>query len=190
MHFTASSWKRNHGYTLLEIIVVVGIVIVGSAVAMPVTMQMVQNAKGDSAMTMTASFLQTARNRAVAERRNILISWVSSTEMKAERVEVPGGQLTLVDALVLEGEEQFIKLDEIDQDTPAGFGFDDNINFTGPTPVMFTSDGSLIDAAGDVTNGTIFVARPDTPETARAVTIMGVTGLIRSFKWRGTTWQE
>jgi Tfp pilus assembly protein FimT len=190
MFLTPTSWKRSDGYTLLEMFVVLGIIIVGSAVALPVTMQMVQNAKGDAAVTMTSSFFQTARNRAVAERRNIIVSWVSTTEMRAERQEVPSNQLTLVDSLVLEGEEQFLKLDVITADTPDKFGFSDNINFTGPMPVMFTSDGSLIDANGDVTNGTIFVARPDTPETARAVTILGVTGLVRAWKWRGASWQQ
>ena len=53
---------------------------------------------------------------------------------------------------------------------------------------MFTSDGSLIDAAGDVTNGTIFIANPEHPETARAITISGVTGMLRSWKWRGSSW--
>ena len=55
---------------------------------------------------------------------------------------------------------------------------------------MFTSDGSLIDGAGDVTNGTIFVANPQVPETARAVTIAGVTGMLRSWKWRGSEWMR
>ena len=55
---------------------------------------------------------------------------------------------------------------------------------------MFTSDGSLIDSAGDPTNGTIFVERPDHPETARAVTISGVTGMMSTWKWRGQAWQR
>ena len=55
---------------------------------------------------------------------------------------------------------------------------------------MFTSDGSLIDSAGDIVNGTIFVAMPNQVDTARAVTIFGVTGLTRAWKWRGRKWME
>ncbi len=55
---------------------------------------------------------------------------------------------------------------------------------------MFTSDGSFIDSAGDVTNATIFIANPVQPDTARAVTIAGVTGLLRSWKWRGSQWMQ
>ncbi len=162
---------------------------VGSAVAIPVTARMVTNAKGDSALVMTATFLQSARNRAVAERRNIVLTFVSNTRMQIERIEVPDGTRTVVDSLTLEGEEQFVRIAGV-PDTPDRFGGADDINFTGDQPVMFTSDGSLIDTAGDVTNGTIFIARPDTLETARAVTISGVTGLLRSWKWRGSTWMQ
>lgn len=166
-----------------------GIISVGAAVAIPVTQRMVQNAKGDSALAMAATFMQSARNRAVAERRNIIITFTSPTTAKAERVEVPSGLLTLVDSLTLEGDEQFVILDGV-ADTPDQFGADENPHFTGPTPVMFTSDGSLIDSAGDVTNASVFVARPDAPDTQRAVTVLGVTGLVRQWKWRGTAWQQ
>jgi hypothetical protein len=57
-------------------------------------------------------------------------------------------------------------------------------------PVMFTSDGSLVDNNGDVVNGTIFVGVPSQPQTARAVTVFGVTGLTRTWKWRGNKWME
>ena len=55
---------------------------------------------------------------------------------------------------------------------------------------MFTSDGSLIDSAGDVTNGTIFIGGPNHPETARAITVWGVTGMLRTWKWRGRVWMQ
>ena len=55
---------------------------------------------------------------------------------------------------------------------------------------MFTSDGSLIDAAGDVTNGTILSVTSKTPETTRAITVWGVTGLMRSWKWSGSKWLQ
>jgi Tfp pilus assembly protein FimT len=181
--------KPQAGYTVMEMMIVIGIVITGSAVAIPVTMEMVRNARGDSALTMTSTFLLSARNRAVAERRNIVLTFVSPTQMRYERVEVPSGTLTPLDTLTLEGDNQFVRLDGL-PDTPDAFGGSDAINFTGGQPVMFSSDGSFIDSAGDVTNGTIFVANPIFPESARAVTIAGVTGAMRSWKWRGSQWMR
>ena len=53
---------------------------------------------------------------------------------------------------------------------------------------MFTSDGSFIDSAGDVSNGTILLGVQGQTMTARAVTVFGATGLLRSWRWRGSKW--
>ena len=168
--------------------VVASLVMVGSAVAIPVTMRMVNNARGDSAVVVTAQFLETARNRAVAERRNMVVTFPTSNSAQVQRVEVPGGALTLINSMTLEGNQEFVR-DGL-PDTPDAFGGANAINWTGVAPVMFTSDGSLIDNAGDVTNGTIFIVKPGSRETARAVTIFGVTGLMRTWKWRGSGWMQ
>lgn len=190
---SASFWKSRGGYSLVEMVVVASIVMVGSAVAIPVTMRMVADAKGDSALVMTATFVQGARSRAVSERRNIVLTFPSTTRMQLERVEVPSGLRTVVGTLILEGDEQFIRAASLPTavaDTPDKFGGTGPISFTGTSPVMFTSDGSLIDNSGDVSNGTIYVAKPNALETARAVTIWGVTGLVRTWKWRGSKWMQ
>jgi hypothetical protein len=170
--------------------VVAGLVMVGSAVAIPVTMRMVNNARGDSAVVVTAQFLETARNRAVAERRNMVVTFPTANTVQIDRVEVPGGALTFINSMTLEANQEFVRAGL--PDTPDAFGGNaaNAINWTGVAPVMFTSDGSLIDNAGDVTNGTIFIVRPGFPETGRAVTIWGVTGMLRSWKWRGSGWMQ
>ncbi len=185
----ASRLKSHDGFTLAEMVIVAALIVVGTAVAIPITMRMVSNAKGDSALVMTATFLEAARNRAVAERRNVELTFIPPNRIQLERIEVPDGTHTVVAEMILEGEEEFVK-DPALPDTPDAFGAAAAISFTGTTPVMFTSDGSLIDSAGDVTNGTVFIARPDSLDTARAVTISGVTGMLRSWKWRGTQWLQ
>ena len=105
----------------MEMLIVVALVMTGSAVAIPVTLQMVRNAKGDSAVTMTSTFIQSARNRAVAERRNIVLTFVSDTKMQYERVEVPSGTTTVLDTLTLEGDNEFTRLANL-PDSPDAFG--------------------------------------------------------------------
>lgn len=184
-----TGWRTQRGFTLLEAIVVMAVVVVGAAISIPVTRQMVASAKGDSALIMANTFLESARNRAVAERRNVELVFIPPNRMQLVRLEVPSGVRTTVGTLMLEGDAEFVQVLGV-PDTPDAYGAFAAINFTGPTPVMFTSDGSLIDSAGDVTNGTIFVARPGAQDTARAVTITGVTGMLRQWKWRGSVWQE
>jgi prepilin-type N-terminal cleavage/methylation domain-containing protein len=187
MSIRLKSLTAPHGFSLVEMIVVGALVVVGSAVAIPVTMRMVNHARGDSAVVVTATFLEQARNRAVAERRNMVITFPADNQILVQRVEVPGGALTTISTLTLEGAEEFSR--EGLPDTPDNFGGAAAINFTGVAPVMFTSDGSLIDNQGDVTNGTIYVVRPGNLETARAVTIWGVTGMMRTWKWTGS-WSQ
>jgi type II secretory pathway pseudopilin PulG len=189
MLLPASFRKFEDGFSLIEIIVVTAIIIVGSIITIPMTINMVRASKGDSSVEMTKTFLETARNRAVAERRNFVLTVNSDTQLQVERVEVPDGALTVVDILTLEGDQKFLRIGGV-PDTPDAFGGPDAINFTGATPVMFTSDGSLIDAAGDVTNGTLWLGNEETPETTRAVTVWGVTGLMRAWKWSGSIWLQ
>ena len=73
------------------------------------TMNMVRTSKGDSSVEMTQTFLEDARNRAVAERRNFVLTVVSDTQLQVERVEVPDGTLTVVDILQLEGDQEFVE---------------------------------------------------------------------------------
>ena len=181
--------RRDLGFTLAEMLVVVALIAIGSAVAIPLTMQTVKRAKTDSALTVIQTFIDAAHDRAVAERRNFQLTFVPPNKLRVSRIEVPSGLLTVVDEAQLEAGQEFYKFSAI-PDTPDAFGATSAYTFTGPQPVMFTSDGSLIDSAGDVTNGSIFIGKPGQPDTARAVTIFGVTGVLRGWKWRGGSWLE
>lgn len=175
--------------SLVELIIVGALIVTGSAVAIPVTMRMVEDARGDSAMAMTATFLETVRNRAVAERRNMVVTF-NAADIVVNRVEVPSGALTTVERLVLENGERFQRIGGAGLPDPDGFASGANaVWFGGVQPVMFTSDGSLIDTQGDVINASIFVARPGALDTQRAITIWGATGIVRPWKWRGT-WRQ
>jgi len=183
-------WKSQDGYTLFEVFVVAALVMTISAIAIPVTMAMVRNARGDSALVATASFLETARNRAVSERRNMVVTFPTTNSILIQRAEWPGPALTTVGTMTLEGNQEFIR--EGLPDSPDLFGgpAENAINWTGAAPVMFSSEGTLIDAAGDVSNGTIFIVRRGDPTTGRAISIWGITGLLRTWKWRGSGWMQ
>ncbi|HUU32677.1 MAG TPA: type II secretion system protein [Vicinamibacterales bacterium] len=181
--------SAQRGFSLAEMLVVVALIAVGTAIAIPVTMASVQRAKGDSALSVTEAFLDGARDRAVAERRNIELSFQAPNILRLHRVEVPSGLKTVVGELRLEAGQELLKFAGV-PDTPDAFGNASVFEFSGTAPFMFTSDGSLIDSAGDVSNGTIFFGVPRQPDSARAMTVFGVTGLIRSWKWRGAQWSE
>lgn len=182
--------RADAGFTLAEMLVVAALIAIGSAVAIPVTMQMVIRARHDSSVVVAQTFIDGARDRAVAERRNIELEFQMPNRMRMYRIEVPSGARTLVGDMQLEGAQEFVKISGVSADTPDLFatGCCGAVTFTGTQPVMFTSDGSLIDANGDVVNGTVFFGEPNKAETARAVAVFGMTGMLRIWKWRGAQW--
>ena len=181
------------GFTMIEILVVVGIIAIVALIAIPVSQQMITWARADSANEFTIRAIQAARDRAIAERRNIQVTFISPNKIRLERQEVDttGATtgLTTISEVILENGQIFTRFSGGANNTPDAFSYDSSATtFGGTAPFMFTSDGTFIDSAGDVVNGTVFVGMPNQPMTARAVTVFGVSGLLRAWKWRGGNW--
>lgn len=184
--------RFERGFSLIEMLVIVGIIAVLSAVAIPVTADQIRRAKADSGSEVAIRAIAAARARAIAERRNIELTLTPPNRVQLTRQDVNASGVTTGTTIVgdsnLEGGQEFRRFAG-QGDTPDLFGGSGAINFGGIAPVMFTTDGTLVDSAGDVVNATIFLGVANQPSTARAVTILGVSGLMRTYKWSGTQWQ-
>lgn len=161
-----------------------------ASIAVPVTSAFLTRQRADSGLVSALAAIQGARNRSVAERRNMLVTFVPPNRITVERIEVPGPGTTLVENVMLDNALTFFRFPTL-PDTPDAFAVGAGaVVFTGAEPVMFTSDGSLVDADGDVTNGTIFFGSNNDPASARAVSIFGITGYLRTWKWGGAQWVQ
>lgn len=183
------SWRLHAGYSLVEVMIVVCLAAIVAGMAVPIAGAFLHQRKADSGVVATLTAVTAARDRAVAERRNIQLTFVDPNRIRLSRVEVPGGALTTVQEFTLDNGMHFLKFDGL-PDTPDKFGAASATAFSGAAPVMFSSDGSLVDANGDVVNGSIFVGLPQQADSARAVTVFGATGMTRAWKWRGSKWME
>jgi prepilin-type N-terminal cleavage/methylation domain-containing protein len=194
-HATPSRAGRTdeRGYTLIEIMIVLLLIGLISSMAVPVSSYFLQQSKADSASVFASTAVDSARDVAVAQRRNVLLTFVMPNKLRVERQDINSVGVvtgtTVLNTYTLEAGQEF-KLFPGQRDTPDGFGAGSATQFSGTGPYMFTSEGSLVDSNGDISNGTIFMAIPNQPETARAVTVFGVTGLTRTWKWRGQKWME
>jgi prepilin-type N-terminal cleavage/methylation domain-containing protein len=194
-HATPSRAGRTdeRGYSLIEVMIVMCLIGVVAAMAVPVSSYFLQQSKADSASVFASTAIDSARDVAVAQRRNVLLTFVMPNKLRVERQDINAAGVvtgtTVLNTYTLEAGQEF-KLFAGQIDTPDGFGAASATQFSGTGPYMFTSEGSLVDTAGDISNGTIFMAIPNQPETARAVTVFGVTGMTRTWKWRGQKWME
>lgn len=179
--------RDSRGFSLIELLAVIGLMATVAAIAVPVSRGFVNRTRSDSAAVIASTVVQAARNRAIAERRNIQVDFTAPNRLIVSRVEIPGPALTVVQDVVLTEGLSFTRFPAV-PDTPDAFGAANAVQFTGPGPVMFTSDGSLVDANGDVVNASIFMGRGNDVMSARAFTIFGVTGYVRTWTWGGAQW--
>jgi hypothetical protein len=79
-------------------------------------------------------------------------------------------------------------------DTPDGYGNAAPVYFGGvangpPAGMVYQSDGTfVVNGIGTPINGTVFLGIPGQPSTARAITVLGTTGRVRSYHISGASW--
>lgn len=181
--------RRNEaGISLIELMIatlvmstIVAMAVVQVGAARPAML-------GDAAMRSVMLQLAAARETAVAQRRNVEMRFAGTNAVQLFRQNLPTGT-TLLRSFTFEGGVVYHVNPPV-VDTPDGFGVSAAINFGTATKVIFNSDGMLVDQAGSPVNGTIFIALPDHPQSARAVTVLGSTGRVRGFRWTGTRWTQ
>jgi prepilin-type N-terminal cleavage/methylation domain-containing protein len=186
-------FSGNDGFTLVEMLVVVGIISVAMVTATAVMPGMLAASRSDAATAVVVNTLRLARDRAIGERRNMDVVFIPPNRLQIVREEIGGGTNPVIMDTYLANGQQFFRFASTG-DTLDGFSlFSGPLAFgTGPSvaTIMFTSEGTLVDASGDPINGTIFVASPASITSARAVTIFGPTALIRPWRWDGRNWKE
>jgi len=178
--------KPDNGYSLPELMLTMGLIAVVSAIAVVQIGTAQQAIRGDSAMRLVLVQLGTARELAISERRDMRLNFLSPNALQVIRQDVPSGT-TVKGAAIFEGRAEYHVVPGL-PDTPDAFGNRQAIDFGSATTVTFTSDGTVVDQIGNPVNGTVFLAIPGQPVSARAITVLGSTGRIRAYRWDGRRW--
>jgi prepilin-type N-terminal cleavage/methylation domain-containing protein len=180
--------RSQHGYSLIELMIVVGIMGVVTGMAVIQIGSSKDGLAGDGAMRTVMAQMNQARETAITQRRNIRVAFTGTSVVQVTREEVPGPVLTTLNQVQFEGGLTYLTVAGL-PDTPDAFGNGAAVSFGAATEIKFSPDGTLIDQAGNFLNGTVFVALPNKKLSARAVTIFGSTGRVRAFRWDGSGWK-
>ena len=204
--------EPQSGFSLVELIIVVFIAFTLMGAAIVVTDGTQRAYKANAARDLVVTQLRLARELATSKRRNVRVDFIPPNQVQVTVQylpgEVPGNPIAPVflnngDQGVTTG-AQFCLFGTL-PDTPMGFGNTQAINLSQPSgggawAVMFTTSGSLVGTSSlaamnlignsNPVNATIFIGIPPRVSTARAVTVLGGTGRVRSYTWNGTQWME
>ena len=193
--------RRNEtGFSLLEVVVVLGIILVVCGAAVFNLTPALNTARSNTGMELVLGELRRAHERAVDERRIYRVTFVAP-----QTIQVDVGQVANIAAtvsgttpaftqvqapLILPPGVQFAAVPGIPntiQTTPDGFGTGNNAidfdisNGGGGTQVYFQPDGRALDGANRLNNGVIYIAQPNNLFTSRAVSLYGATGRVKSW---------
>jgi type II secretory pathway pseudopilin PulG len=185
--------RKMTGFSMIELVVALSIMFILAAMALFKIQGALPGIYGDAALAIARAQMRTAREMAIAQRRNFQVTFPSTNQIQLHRLEQPAGQ-TDFPPVTLSSGGQFMLFPGL-PDTPAGFGNNGAIEFEGqvggPAMMVFQSDGSFVDFnTGQPINGTLFIGIPNRSSSARALTILGATGRARSYRWNGSQWSE
>jgi len=193
------SGNSEHGFSMIEMVLVVSIILIVSAIAVTSLRPNLQQARVDAAMREVVSTFRQAREFAIANRRYVQITFPANNQVQVTQMNTltPGaGAVNKVLTTVTLAPPLVFNLDGMpvtpDDAPPNGCGTLAPIVFeciaNGPVGgMLFQSDGELLDGATLLPiNGTVFLGMPGQQSTARAATILGTTGRVRGWKSNGT----
>jgi prepilin-type N-terminal cleavage/methylation domain-containing protein len=190
---TAAGRWNERGFTMLEIMIVVALIGTVMSMAIMAGPAFRRTAQADSGLAQALDLVRSARDIAISQRRNVELRFINNNGLQIARVDIGANGVqtgtTVLRTIELENRMELLLQTGV-PDTPMLFGNQTATDF-GTTPRrMFTSEGTFVDANGDVLNGTMFLSVPGDRNSARAITILGATALIRAWKWNGREWVE
>jgi prepilin-type N-terminal cleavage/methylation domain-containing protein len=186
--------RSQRGFSLLEILTAVAIISIILAMAMLNYGSILPNFKANAAMDQLLYQLRSARERAIAHRREVQVTFVGNNQLTITEIWLVGTAPPPA-TVSFEGGAQYTVFGTV-PDLPAPFNFGNTApiyfgGLSGGPPIMkFSTTGSFIDGGNTLVNGTVFMGIPGRASTARAISILGATGRVREYHWDGSQWQE
>lgn len=193
-HGVAFSPNRNRmrGFSLVEMLLVVVVLMIMAAVTFINVVPALRKLRVDNAYSTTIAAMDTARARATSMRRVYAVTFTlpgKITVTDAVDATVPPVlTASLPDDVSFDAElgipaTNATAPDRLGNGQPDGpICFDIGVTVNCSNTFLFYPDGSARDAAGNINNGVVYIARPGELASSRAVTLYGLSGRVRGWR--------
>jgi prepilin-type N-terminal cleavage/methylation domain-containing protein len=188
----------SSGFSMVELLVsvlIMGVMVAATLAEMQPTLQQFH---ANSSAYLVEGQLRLARQTAIAQRRDVLLTFTGTNQITLTIQNIPAGT-TVLSKVFLSPTVTFLQFAG-NGDTPDAFGDSGVTCFnyippptgscSNPPIIQFQSDGTLIDGNGNQLDGSIFMGVTNMATTARAVTILGATGQVRMYHGTGHGWVQ
>ena len=183
--------RLMRGFSLLEMMAVLGIAIIAAAISFMTLQPTIQTVRLDNGYNLTLSSLRQARDIAIAQRQVYFITFSNAVVPNTITI-TQGGTGTVVRSYTLPTDVAYQIVPGVPTAAgtpPDGFGlgniaidFDWNVAGGNNNVVYFYPDGSAKDALGYPNNGVIYIARANDLYSSHAITVWGATGRVRGWR--------
>lgn len=184
-------WRSDAGFSLVEMLVGCLIIGIATGIAIITITSILPTLHADSSLDLVVAQLRQAREQAMDQTQNFTVTFTAPNEITVTSQGLHGN---IQPAVYFLGEGMIYTVLTGVPDTPDGppgsieCGNSMAVNLDGGNTVTFQGDGTVLSSIGQLGNGTVCMATPGNPITARAVTIMGATGHIQGYRYNGTKW--
>jgi len=193
---------RQCGFSMIELLVATAVILVISGMVIVRMQPTVQEMRANGAMAQVVGAFRTAREYSITYRRYVQVSFPGYPGSTANQIQITAlnhltqnaGADAIITTMTLTGTVTFQVFSGV-PDTPDAFGNTTAVNFEGvdggPTAgMMFQPDGTFVDLSGNYVNGTAFFGITKYLTTPRAVTVIGSTGHVKSYKGTTAGWLQ
>jgi prepilin-type N-terminal cleavage/methylation domain-containing protein len=184
--------NRSRGFTLLEMMITVAIILIMAAVAVLAFMPVLELNHVNSAYDTTLSVIRNYRNLSITQGKRYIVTFTTPGTITVQRwdyaVPVSPAPVT-VQTFTLPTDITYAVQAGFPSTSPDGFGtgivaidFDQNMGLGSQNYIMFMPDGSSQDTLGNYNSGVIYMSRTGDIYNSRAITVWGTTGRVRGWR--------
>lgn len=191
--------RQSHsaqGFTLIEMMIVLVVLAIMAAITFINAVPAIRAMRVNTAYTQTLTAMDAARARATSMRRVYAVTFtLPGTITITDAVDAtapPVMTVTLPNDVSFDAEKGIPATnatapDRLGNGQPDGpICFDIGVTVNCSNTFFFYPDGSARDAAGNVNNGVVYIARPGELLSSRAITLFGLSGRIRGYRFART----